>query len=364
MKKEIVMHRVLNQLFWTLLLGIAAINCTFGAGAKNNTSQTLPWMSPTAECEVLDLAWTDQARKNREVPVRVYVPKTTKTSCPLVLFSHGLGGSKDAAEYLGRYLAGHGYVSVHLQHHGSDTLIFAGVAGSGKNLREAAGNSVRLSAGVRDAATSSVRNVQNAIDRVKDVSFAIDTLTRLNGEPGPLQGRIDLDRIGIAGHSFGANTAMLSMGQQLPAFVTGGTRLREPRIKAALVLSAPAPKRFGDLKPVFASVKVPVMHMTGTKDDSPIGETTAEQRRTAYDNTEAAEQYLVTFDGGDHMIFSGRRVDESREQQDSRFHEWINAAGGAFFDAYLKDDASARKWLKSGDGLTAFLANHARVESK
>jgi predicted dienelactone hydrolase len=331
-------------------------------GRASTESQS--WLRPSASCKVVDLTWNDSLRDGREVPARIYLPESDSAPYPVVLFSHGLGGNTSAAEYLGRYLAGHGYVAVHLQHHGSDTLIFRGVVGRGKTLGAAAQSSARLSPAIREAATSSATNVRNAINRVQDVSFAIDTLTRLNTEPGELRGKLDLQRIAIAGHSFGANTAMLCIGQQLPAFASGRNQLADPRIKAALVLSAPAPKRFGSLKPAFAAVKVPVMHMTGTNDDSPIGETTAAERRTAFDNTDAPDQYLVTFQGGDHMIFSGRRVDATREKQDAKYHEWIDAAAGAFFDAYLKNDAAAKSWLKSTAGLETYLGAHARLEEK
>ena len=46
--------------------------------------------------------------------------------------------------------------------------------------------------------------------------------------------------------------------------------------------------------------------MTGTKDSSPIGETTPEERRVPFDHTNGADQFLITFKDGDHMIFSGR----------------------------------------------------------
>ena len=38
----------------------------------------------------------------------------------MIVFSHGLGGTRDGYEYLGRHWASYGYVSVHLQHKGSD----------------------------------------------------------------------------------------------------------------------------------------------------------------------------------------------------------------------------------------------------
>ena len=64
--------------------------------------------------------WTDSAR-NRKVPVKIYYPEKGQGPFPVIVFSHGLGGSREGYEYLGRRWASHGYVSVHVQHLGSET---------------------------------------------------------------------------------------------------------------------------------------------------------------------------------------------------------------------------------------------------
>ena len=52
--------------------------------------------------------WRDNAR-TRNVPVRLYLPTSSAAgvagSVPLVVFSHGLGGSRDGYKYLGRFFA-------------------------------------------------------------------------------------------------------------------------------------------------------------------------------------------------------------------------------------------------------------------
>jgi predicted dienelactone hydrolase len=143
--------------------------------------------------EVLNQAWHDPAR-DRDVPATIYYPKDANGPCPVILFSHGLGGSNELYSYLGRCWAGRGYVAVHLDHRGSDTLAIL------------AGGITKVGQTGRKIAT----DPQNAINRAQDVSFAIDRLTKLNAdETWPLHGRIDLEKIGLAGHSFGGNTAMI-----------------------------------------------------------------------------------------------------------------------------------------------------------
>src|SRR5437762_9936135 len=73
--------------------------------------------------EVLRYDWLDKKRQRKE-PVKIYFPKTADGPFPIIIFSHGLGGSREGYEYLGRYWASHGYVSVHVQHLGSDNAVW------------------------------------------------------------------------------------------------------------------------------------------------------------------------------------------------------------------------------------------------
>ena len=121
---------------------------------------------PSADVEVVRCEWRDAAR-DREVPAKIYLPKDGAGPFPIIIFSHGLGGSRDGYEYLGRHWAGCGYVSVHLQHHGSDDAVWKGVESAGR------------ARAMREATT----NLANTTNRPKDVSFAIDQLIELNGDP-------------------------------------------------------------------------------------------------------------------------------------------------------------------------------------
>src|ERR1044071_3671029 len=62
------------------------------------------------------------ASRNRDVPVKIYYPrsKDPQEKFPVIVFSHGAGGSKDGYAYLGETWAQAGYVCVHPEHFGSD----------------------------------------------------------------------------------------------------------------------------------------------------------------------------------------------------------------------------------------------------
>ncbi len=168
--------------------------------------------------------WQD-VKRGRSVPVKVYYPADMAAPLPLVIFSHGLGGSREGYEYLGRHWASHGYISLHVQHIGSDDAVWRGRDQPMPSLRDAA---------IRP---------ENAVNRARDVSFVLDEMARLNRAPGLFQGRVDLERVGLAGHSFGANTTLVAAGQVfiLPGGQTIG--FAEPRIKAAIPMSARSPVR-------------------------------------------------------------------------------------------------------------------------
>ncbi|HSS77524.1 MAG TPA: hypothetical protein VLV54_12365, partial [Thermoanaerobaculia bacterium] len=285
--------------------------------------------------------WTDSAR-NRKVPVKIYYPEKGQGPFPVIVFSHGLGGSRDGYEYLGHHWASHGYVSVHLQHLGSDDAVW-------KESEQPARDLARAAADPRIA-----------LERPKDVSFVLDRVTAMNRDLTPLKGRLDLRSIGMAGHSFGAWTTLAVAGQGL------GFRqqrsLADPRVKAAIEMSAPVP-RGADLDRAYAKIKLPILHMTGTLDDSPIGDTKAAERRIPFDHIQAAGQYLVIFQGGDHMIFAGQRRKASNGEKDPRFHDLILQGTTAFWDAYLKGDAAAKAWLSRG-GYAAALGADGKLEVK
>jgi hypothetical protein len=112
-------------------------------------------------------------------------------------------------------------------------------------------------------------------------------------------------------------------------------------------MSAPAPRDKEEYGVAFGGINVPCLHMTGTLDDSPIGGTKAKDRRVPFDHIRGADQYLITFTGGDHLIFSGRGRLAGGEK-DAHFQNLIRVTTTAFWDAYLKGDRRAMELFKDG----------------
>jgi dienelactone hydrolase len=279
--------------------------------------------------ETADYDWHDKAR-DRDVPAKVYYPRDADGNCPVIFFSHGLGGSREGYAYLGRHWAGHGYVSVHLTHIGSDSNILKG------DTRPA------------DALHEALANPRNAIARAKDVSFAIDRLVEMHASDERLKGRLAMNRVGLAGHSFGGHTVLACAGQRAGLAVAARSPLAEPRIRAAIAMSPPARDAAASrLDMIYSDIRIPIFHMTGTLDDSPIGDVKAAQRRLPFDHIRGAEGYLLTLKDGDHMVFSGRPG--LAKPTDEPHHRLILAGSTAFWDACLKNDNAARSFLTGGE---------------
>jgi predicted dienelactone hydrolase len=274
----------------------------------------------------VDFTVNDTGRK-RDIPIRVYLPPG-KAPAPVVLFSHGLGGSREGSAYLGNHWAARGYVAVFLQHPGSDTSVW-----QSKPLGQ------RMSA-MRQAA-----GLENFILRVKDVPAVLDQLERWNKAEGQaLAGRLDLKRVGMSGHSFGAVTTQAVSGQTGLGSLVSFT---DARIKAAIAFSPSGPSRGGNPTNAFGQVKIPWLLMTGTKDVAPIGADLA-SRLSVYPALPPGGKYELVLDKAEHSAFTDRPLPGDTEKRNPNHHRAILAISTAFWDTYLRESDLAQSWLNGG----------------
>lgn len=282
-----------------------------------------PLAADSAPSAAQNFTVNDSARL-REIPVRIYLP-VERAPAPVILFSHGLGGSREGSAYLGRHWSARGYVAVFLQHPGSDDTVWQDVP-KAKRL----------------AAMNQAASPHNLLLRVRDVSVVLDQLAAWQRQLGhALAGRLDLVRVGMSGHSFGAMTTQAVSGQSLPA---GGPRLTDPRIKAALPMSPSVPQR-GDPAQAFAAVKIPWLLMTGTKDTAPIGGQTVESRLSVYPNLPDVAKYELVLHDAEHSAFTERPLPGESGRRNPNHHRAILALSTAFWDTHLRGDPAARAWL-------------------
>jgi predicted dienelactone hydrolase len=278
---------------------------------------------PPATITVLRYEPVDAAR-DRTVPVKIYRLKSAEAK-PVIVFSHGLGGSRENGVYLAEHWARSGYVAVFVQHAGSDESVW----------KEA-------ERGERMAAMKQAASARSLLDRLGDVPFVLDQLELWNAESGhALHGALDLEHIGMTGHSFGAVTTQAMMGQKFPL----GKSFPDPRLDAFLPMSPSTGRGLGATE-AFAHINAPVLCMTGTEDTSVITpDMTAESRREVYAALPAGDKYELVFEGGTHSAFSDTAL--FNEKQIEHHHGAIQVISTRFWDAYLKGDATAKAWLQS-----------------
>ena len=279
-----------------------------------------------ADVKVTDFTVSD-TKRNRELPIRVYLPPKGPTVevAPVVIFSHGLGGTREGSPFLGQHWAARGFVAVFVQHPGSDDSVW-------KDLPVAK----------RLAALQEAASVRNSILRMQDVPAVLDQLSKWNAEPTHvLAGRLNLKQVGMSGHSFGGQTTQAISGQIFGAL---SPSVAESRIKAAIIMSPSLPPR-GDTKAAFAKVKVPWLLMTGTLDGGVVGNQTPETRRGVYPLLPSGDKFELVLNKAEHSAFTERALPGEKEPRNPNHHRVILATSTAFWDAFLRDDPTAKKWL-------------------
>ncbi len=295
--------------------------------------------SPLAVC---DLTWTDAAR-TRAVPVRVRMP-AGGGRVPLVIFSHGLGGSLDGGTAWGQAWAASGIGVIHVQHPGSDTNLWRAETTPAGRL----------------AALERGKTAAQLLARVADVRFVLDEVARPGSAKPCGLDRIDMTRVGVAGHSFGAVTVQALAGQRF----AGGRSLGDPRIKAALAMSPSAPQQGTDAQ-AFGAITIPFMSMTGTADEAPgAARGSAADRVRPFEAMPAGGKYLVVFDGADHMIFNGHALRRAARAGDAAINAATASLSTEFFKANLMADKDAQLGLTRAFAKDSPIARIATLKAK
>jgi len=173
----------------------------------------------------------------------------------------------------------------------------------------------------------------------------------------------DLSRIGVAGHSYGAHTALTLSCLLVNYPEQNAVSARDPRVKAALVLSAPT-MEWSPTEKEFAPITIPTMHMSGTRDTSRVWRTSLRHRRRAYDSIRGAPRYFLDIDGATHQTFADResiriakrngRLDmleaplmRTRDVAHQRRIDLILQYSDTFWNAWLRGSDAAKSWLAS-----------------
>lgn len=270
----------------------------------------------------------DPARDTRIVPYKIYYPEQQSAEqLPVIIWSHGLGGTQDGAGFIARFLASHGYIHINIGHEGTNDSLWRGKDGHPwDNIRKAK------------------ILWETVLNRYLDVPFILDQLeTGALSVPVPM----DLSHIGVSGHSFGAVTTQIMCGQ-----LTGKDEvldLTETRFTAGLAYSpVPNTRVHKPAQNVYSNITLPLLHLTGTEDHSPLDGPIQHLRDEIFEHAgkNGALQLSVILDGADHMVFNGSRGQLPDYDGMDLHKDQIKIIALAWWDYWLKNDAKAGQWLR------------------
>jgi dienelactone hydrolase len=277
--------------------------------------------------------FVDSDRDGRVVPYKIYYPvEHDLEKMPVIIWSHGFGGSHDGASFISRFIASQGYTIVHVTHKGTDSSLWEGKEGHPWDI-------------LRDVKITP----ELVLERVRDIPFVLDCLEHLSEESPEVARYMDKERIGMSGHSFGAITTQAMAGMKLPDGQGGLIDMHDERFSCAIAYSPVPLSYLSDAPPedIYGSIRIPMLHMTGTDDVSPLKKAIDyKQRLIVREYAGNKEQYLQVLDGGDHMIYNGTRGKLEHNPLREEHEALILDAVLAFWQAYLKDDSEAKAWLQ------------------
>ncbi|MEU4267073.1 chlorophyllase [Streptomyces sp. NPDC026092] len=236
-----------------------------------------------------------------DLQVRVSAP-ATGGDLPVVVFSHGFGWSMDGYAPLADHWAAHGFVVVQPTHLDSRTL---GIP-------------------AEDPRTPRIWR-----HRIEDITRVLDGLDTLEAAVPGLAGRVDRERVAVAGHSWGAQTVGTLLGARvLDADGVPGEDMSDPRVKVGVLLAAAglgddltpwAAEHLPFMRPSFATMTTPALVVAGDKDQSHLSTRGPDWFTDAYTGSPGPKTLLTLF-GAEHSLggIPGYEVAETTDENPAR----------------------------------------------
>ncbi|MGA2286241.1 MAG: hypothetical protein ABSG55_08245, partial [Dehalococcoidia bacterium] len=226
---------------------------------------------------------------------------------PIIMFSHGSGGTPLQSTFYTSHLASQGFVVVAPPHPGNtinDCLPCVDMQALADSL----------------------------LNRPDDITFVLDSMLKLNDDPSSLfYGALDGTRVGMSGHSFGGLTTLQLAGSDTTPFA------------AALAMAPPAAAVVGRRNPS----NIPIMLMGGGEDTTcPLGP--QEDYFNALNGSEP--RFLVVFPRGGHTAYTDPCVPlidacGPAAIDQGKAHELIDFYATAFFKTYVAGDERYAAYL-------------------
>ncbi|WP_433243275.1 alpha/beta hydrolase family protein [Actinomadura nitritigenes] len=283
--------------------------------------------------------------RGEDLQVSVSAP-ATGGALPVIVFSHGFGWSMDGYAPLADHWAAHGFAVVRPTHL----------------------DSRRLGVPADDPRTPRIWRL-----RVDDLTRVIDGLDALEAAVPGLAGRLDRDRVAVAGHSWGAQTASMLLGARvLDSGGVPGEDLSDPRVKAGVLLaltgrggtdlSAFAAEHFPFMNPSFDGMTAPALIVAGDHDRSPLTTRGPDWFTDPY-VLSPKDKTLLTLFGAEHSLggVAGYEVAETTDENPERV-ALVQRLTTAYLRGVLHPDGTA--WQEARSALENDPRPLGRLESK
>ncbi|MBO4260069.1 alpha/beta hydrolase family protein [Streptomyces griseorubiginosus] len=239
--------------------------------------------------------------RGEDLQVRVSAP-VSGGDLPVIVFSHGFGWSMDGYLPLADHWAAQGFVVVQPTHLDSRTLGLP----------------------PEDPRTPRIWRI-----RIEDLTRVLDGLDVLEAAVPGLAGRLDRDRVAVAGHSWGAQTASALLGARvLGSDGKPGEDMSDPRVKAGVLLALTglgdtltpfAAEHFPFMKPSFDTMTTPALIVAGDNDQSALSTRGPDWFTDPYTYS-PGDKSLLTLFGGEHSLggICGYTVVETTDENPAR----------------------------------------------
>lgn len=255
-------------------------------------------------------------RRDRDLLVKVTVPASGR-GLPVIVFSHGNAWSLDGYAPLVDRWAAAGFVVVQPTHL----------------------DSRRNGIGFDDPRFATIWRV-----RIADLHAILDNLADILARAGGVDGRTDLERVAVAGHSWGAQTAGTLLGARV--FGADGRRgedFSHPAVRAGALIAATgtgdtltafAVEHLSFMRPDYSAMATPALVVAGGKDQSAMSTRGPDWFTDAY-HLSPAPKSLLTIAEGEHTLggVAGEGVAETTDEDADRVALVADAVSAYLLDA-------------------------------
>jgi dienelactone hydrolase len=282
--------------------------------------------------------------RGSDLQVRISAP-IAGDRLPIVIFSHGNGQSLYAYGPLANHWAANGFVVIQPTHLDSRML---------------------------GLAPDDPRRPNIWRFREEDLLRILEALDLIEAALPPIRGRLDRERIAVAGHSWGGQTASTLLGATHPDPADGSVvNRKDSRVRAGVLLTVPgrgedlhphAAQKFPFMHPDFTNMKAPTLVIAGDNDQSGMTVRGPNWWRDAYDGSPSPKALFTAF-GGEHSL-GGISNYEARETTDERPERVaaIQRISTAFLlGALYPGDPT---WHEAVEALTADATLEGSIETK